>query len=178
MQHAYPSVNPFNQILEDTFRDPEGIYLVSIDRSAVHDHQTSIVTHIIETILSRNLGPAAAGRIAIEISGYDDDIRDPIDIPEIRSFMTDLDAIIPLLPLFLENTQSGSLIRYTGCLVDVFYDDDGAVFDLEQLGVFLNSKSALIDQVCADWGIDPTPHITRLWEGFDLEPDAIPDSTV
>lgn len=176
MQHAYPSANPFDQILEDTFREPEGIYLVSIDRAAVQEHRTSVITHIIDTILSRDLGPVAAGRVAIEITGYDDDIRDPIDIPEIRSFMADLDETIPLLPLFLENTHSGSLIRYAGSLVDVFYDDDDTIFDLEQLSVFLNSKSALINQACTAWGIDPMPHIARLWEGFELEPDSIPDS--
>lgn len=172
MQYTFYSSNPFIQILEDTLKKPDEIYLISIDPNIVVNHQITAVSSIIDHIIQRGFIEQAAARIAFDIDGYDDDLRDPVEIPDIRTYFEKLNNALPVLPFFLENNESQSLIRYAGFLVDVFYDEDNLNLDSEQLQTFLSEKSALIATACNLWRIDPTEHIARLWSTFELEAES------
>jgi hypothetical protein len=161
--------NPIHNMILETLENPDGVYMIEIHHRMISRSDTSPVVSITDFIFSRGIQESAAARLAFEITGYEKDMRDPTTIGEVRGFFKELDRQLPLLPFFLENEESESLVKYAASLCTTWITGDRFTIDEEELRSFLNRVSRQIVEACERWNIDPEPHIDRLWSSFELE---------
>ena len=77
------------------------------------------------------------GQMTLVVDGYDNDPREFVDIPEVRSFLAQFSVAWPYWSFFF-NQIDDSIILLASCYCGTAFPGDGAVeIDAHRLGVFL-----------------------------------------
>ncbi len=92
------------------------------------------------------------GQIALVLTGYDDDPRELVDIPEVRAFLAQLSVAWPYWSFFF-NQVDDSIILLTACYCAISFPGKGAVkIDIDRLGQFLQlglkAMNAIFEKHC------------------------------
>lgn len=86
-------------------------------------------------------------RITLSVEGYDDDPRDLYDTPEVRRYLTALDADFPYW-FYFADPQFPTLRVLALCLCRVVKVPGGSTPDQEDLKRFLFEHIAALNQLC------------------------------
>ena len=91
-------------------------------------------------------------QMSLVVAGYEDDWRELIDIPEVRSFLREFDQAWPYWAFFF-NQLDDSIALLCACLCGSFYPGGGAVeIDAGRLGQLLARGFAAMNALFDDHG--------------------------
>ena len=92
------------------------------------------------------------GQMTLVVDGYNDDLRELVDIAEVRSFLREFDAAWPYWAFFF-NQVDDSIKLYLSCLCGTFYLGGGAVeIDAKKLGDALMRGFGAMNSIFDDHG--------------------------
>ena len=89
-------------------------------------------------------------QMVLVVSGYDDDPRELVDIPEVRAFLAQFSIAWPYWSFFF-NQVDDSIILLAACYCAIAFPGKGAVkIDVDRLGMFLqlgfNAMNTIFDK--------------------------------
>lgn len=169
MEHGDLKQDYIDELIFQGLRDTDAIHTIVIDPYWVSRQDIQPVLSICDMIVVRKLQEFSAGRLAFDLTAYDNDFRDPVTIPEIRRYFTAIHHVFPVLPFFLDNDQTDTLTRYAAAICDVKYELGEITIDQDQLLSFLNEVSEHLISSCRTWNISVEGHIDRIWSSFGIE---------
>lgn len=112
----------------------------------------SVVGRLNETFASADAIWRYCGQMSLVIDGYLDDVRELVDITEVRQFVRQLDQSWPYWAFFF-NQVDDSLKLYLSCLCGGFFPGGGAVeIDGKKLGLALQRGFAAMNAIFDDNG--------------------------
>jgi len=90
------------------------------------------------------------GQMALVVTGYDDDPRELVDIPEVRAFLAQFSVAWPYWSFFF-NQVDDSIILLGSCYCGTAFPGKGEIkIDIHRLGMFLrlgfDAMNAIFDQ--------------------------------
>ena len=112
----------------------------------------SVLIRLDETFANADAIWRYCGQMSLVVDGYHDDVRELVDIAEVRQFVRQLDQSWPYWAYFF-NQVDGSLTLYLSCLCGGFYPGGGAVeIDGKTLGEALQRGFAAMNTIFDDYG--------------------------
>jgi hypothetical protein len=131
-------------------------------------HKDEVDTFSVEPVANalyeiKALGEKANGRLVLSFDGYDDDVRELAEIPELRIFIKFIDKCFPYWFFFLDRNikpYGSPLLLITNCLVDVqvtasMSDSKKRIFGLnkEQFSNFLDIHFHFLNELIDELGL-------------------------
>ncbi len=129
----------FGSIITDLVSKRTGLLMISIPKEEIEVQATArVVARLKELVNTRESAIAAMQRVAILVDGYNDDVRECWEIPEVRRFLCDVFVECPYIA-FLALPNSGMLTTFACCLCDPIRLTPNTVrFDTGKLRIFVN----------------------------------------
>jgi len=128
--------------------------LVPIQRADVESGDVSATVEVFDCFaVSRTMAMSMLGRVAISVSGYDDDRRSLWKIPEVRRFFARLHRAIPHMLFFLSPGKQASALWVTLCCEFTVVGGVPSI-DPETLSEFVMDSFAANNVFCESLGID------------------------
>ncbi len=143
----------------------EPIYLV-ISREQINECDISGPLRVLRQLQGNpEKAVAACGRISLVIDGYNKDPRELFEIPEVRRFIKELDAIWPYWFFFLSQADD-SIKVIESCLCDSIEVVPGVTsIDSEQLQNCLSRHFSAMNNYCESLRL-PESKIQEISEGI------------
>jgi hypothetical protein len=169
-QHALDPHGALRKKFREVITDPKMLWGIEVEPYDLLEKDTRLPLASINLANEEGLINESFGRFRVTLKGYDDDPRQPFDIPEVQGWFKQLAQDAPFFPYFLEPEM---ILVYAAATVLHSYHDGALRFDRADIGNFLSKTQGAIEAFCAQANIDPALAVDTLLEVFDAKPRAV-----
>jgi hypothetical protein len=129
--------------------------LVGVSRVQAETHDVATIVSILRSVLyDAETVRAFQGKVSLGFDGYDDDPREVYEIPEVRRFVSALDAEFPYWFYFLI-TDNEILKTITFCMCQITKPSPGRIkLEPNELQNFIVHHFEALNQLCETFGIE------------------------
>lgn len=159
--------NDLRKKFREVMKNPQMLWGIEVEPYDLLERDTRLPLASINLANEEGLIEEAFGRFRLTIKGYDDDPRQPFDIPEVRGWFAQLHQDAPFFPYFLEPEL---ILVYAASLLEHSYSDGALRLNPSEVEDFVQRTKGAIMSFCLSAKVDPTEAIEVLSDLFQPRP--------